>query len=550
LSASRFPPWPARRLPAGLLAAAFLLLLFSRRPEQLLSPQVWSEDGIHVLGDLLSRGWGSIADPLYDYLLLVPKLVSALSLWISFYHYPLVSTLLSWTVIVAVGVAIARSPTSLRAPAWCALAVFLVPSDPEVFGLPLYTFWWTTLLLLLAALWNDEGRGWGWRLAFIVLGGLSSPVIVLIPPALVARAFVARNSRHEWLAAAVAGLVAGVQVSIAFNYEHGPRVPVQFASVLQHTLPVLVGKFLAGSWGAKLPLLWAGVVLLATAAVLHVRRGQDRQTFWTLAYLLAGTLAMVAARVDPVYLDTRSIGPRYFFLPFVLIGWILVQCVAAEPRSPRGILGGLLLLAATANAVPVWSRSHVDVRWAEHVRSCARFPSYPIPILLDGTWYPLRYLTLPGSTCATFMSRGLWPAPRDVGSLPTLPYLQVEGGTPAGSNEPGTLESATMRGADAPRSSIPGYRVIGSYQGSEGATGEVRVRMTRNGRLRYRSGPGSGQVLTIVGHEREFSSWLPPAPEWIFLEFGHNDLPERFVVRIEDQGREPGQWSAVAIKEP
>jgi hypothetical protein len=371
-----------------LLAAAFLLLLFSRRPEQLLSPQVWSEDGIHVLGDLLSRGWGSIADPLYDYLLLVPKLVSALSLWISFYHYPLVSTLLSWTVIVAVGVAIARSPTSLRAPAWCALAVFLVPSDPEVFGLPLYTFWWTTLLLLLAALWNDEGRGWGWRLAFIVLGGLSSPVIVLIPPALVARAFVARNSRHEWLAAAVAGLVAGVQVSIAFNYEHGPRVPVQFASVLQHTLPVLVGKFLAGSWGAKLPLLWAGVVLLATAAVLHVRRGQDRQTFWTLAYLLAGTLAMVAARVDPVYLDTRSIGPRYFFLPFVLIGWILVQCVAAEPRSPRGILGGLLLLAATANAVPVWSRSHVDVRWAEHVRSCARFPSYPIPILLDGTWYP------------------------------------------------------------------------------------------------------------------------------------------------------------------
>jgi len=148
------------------------------------------------------------------------------------------------------------------------------------------------------------------------------------------------------------------------------------------------------------------------------------------------------------------------------------------------------------------------------------------------------------------MSQGLWPAPRDVGSLPTVPYVQVEGGIAAGSNEAGTLESATMRGADLQRSSIPGYRVIGSYHASEAATGEVRVRMTRNGRLRYRSGSSSGQVLTIVGHESEFSSRLPSAPEWVFLEFGNGNLPEQFVVRIEDQGREPGQWSAVAIREP
>jgi len=534
-----------------MLAAAFLLLLFSRRPAQLLSPQVWSEDGLHVVGDLLSHGWWSIAYPLYDYLLVVPRLVSAVSLWISFYYYPLVSTLVSWSVIVAVGVAIARSPTALRAPGWCALAVFLVPTDPEVFGLPLYTLWWMTLLLLLAALWNDEGRGWGWRLAFIVLGGLSSPVIALVAPALLARAFFARNRRHEWLAAAVAALIAGVQVSVALKYDYGPGwTPVPIASVLQHTLPVLVGKFVAGSWGAKAPLLWVATVLMAAVAVLHVRHGGERRTFWMLAYLLAGTLALVAFRVDPVYLDTRTIGPRYFFLPFVLISWILVQCVAAAPRSPQGVLAVLILLAAGANAVPVWSRSHADLRWAEHVRSCARFPSYPIPILTDGSATHLRYLTLPGSTCASLMSRGLWPTPPDVGRLPTLPYLQVEGGIAAGSDEPGALESATMRGADSQRSSIPGYRVIGSYEASEAATGEVRVRMTRNGRLRYRSGSSSGQVLTIVGHESEFSTGLPSAPDWVFLEFGNGNLPEHFVVRIEDQGREPGQWSAVAIREP
>ena len=128
--------------------------------------------------------------------------------------------------------------------------------------------------------------------------------------------------------------------------------------------------------------------------------------------------------------------------------------------------------------------------------------------------------------------------------------VAFEGGTAAGGNEAGVLESATMRGADMQRSSIPGYRVIGSYEPSEGSTGEVRVRMARNGRLRYRSGSSSGQVLAIVGHESEFSSRLPSAPEWVLLEFGNGNLPERFVVRIEDQGREPAQWSAVAIKDP
>ena len=96
---------------------------------------------------------------------------------------------------------------------------------------------------------------------------------------------------------------------------------------------------------------------------------------------------------------------------------------------------------------------------------------------------------------------------------------------------------------------IPGYRVIGSAGEPEAATGEVRVRMTRNGRLRYRSGSSSGQYLAIVGHEREFASRLPGVPEWVLLEFGNTSLPERFVVRIEDRGPEPEQWSAVAIRE-
>jgi hypothetical protein len=57
-----------------------------------------------------------------------------------------------------------------------------------------------------------------------------------------------------------------------------------------------------------------------------------------------------------------------------------------------------------------------------------------------------------------------------------------------------------------------------------------------------------GQSLQIVGHEQAFSAQLPPADEWLTLEFSNQRLPEEFTIRISDSGREWGDWSAVAIK--
>ena len=544
------PPWSYRLSGTAALGALFALLLFSRRPAQLLSPQVWNEDGTHVLAGLLARGWASLVEPVNGLVIVVPRLVSAVSLWISFYHYPLVSTLISWSLIVAVGIAIARSPTTLRARAWCAVAVFLVPSDPEVFGLPLYTFWWTTLLLLLASVWNDEGKGRYLRLGFILLGGLSSPVVALIVPVLVVRAFAARAPRDEQVAAALAATLACFQLFYVVKQGLGPYAPT-LSSLAINTLPVMVGKFAIGSWTGNKALLWVAAVVLLGIAAVHGLKDGERRTFWTLAYLLGGAIALSAGRVDPVYLEPRTVGPRYFFLPFVLLSWLLVQCAAAALRSPRGMLATVGLLAAAVNAVPGWSRSHGDLHWGDIVRTCARFPDYAIPVHFDGNPAKAWHFWLPGRVCADRMSKGLWPAPVDVASLPTLPYLKRDMAHARPGAEWGELVSATMQGADADRSSLPGYRVIGSFHGSDADVGDVKIRMSRGGQLRFRSGPvASGQVLTIVGHEAAFATRVPASPEWVMLDFSNSALPEQFVVRIEDRGRAPGEWSAVAIKAP
>jgi len=161
-----------RRLPPR----SFLLLLFfalgaSRRWGEFTCPQVWCEDWV-VIQNFAAHGWGSLFMPLNGYLVVAPRLLTGVALAVSLPWYPLVSAVLATGFSALVGLAVARAPTQLRGRLGCAIALFFVPCDPEVFGLPLYALWWAPVLLFLVALW-EEGDSWlGLRLLFVALAGL------------------------------------------------------------------------------------------------------------------------------------------------------------------------------------------------------------------------------------------------------------------------------------------------------------------------------------------------------------------------------------------
>src|SRR5690606_37439098 len=85
------------------------------------------------------------------------------------------------------------APTLLRYKFLCAVAILFIPSNPEVFVLPLYSFWWGTLLVFLALLWNTDSRGHVLRIFCISLGALSSPIVILCVPLFALRLFFYRN---------------------------------------------------------------------------------------------------------------------------------------------------------------------------------------------------------------------------------------------------------------------------------------------------------------------------------------------------------------------
>jgi hypothetical protein len=481
-------------------------------------------------------------EPVNGYLITLPKLISMLALSISVVHYPLVSSMLSAGCMGLVATAIARSPTRLHGRFLCALAVCMVPMDPEVFGLPLYMFWWSSLLLFLLVLWDEAQPKLAWRLLFLLAGGLSSPVVMLVFPLLLVRSYLYRQSRAELVLGAVACAIVALQGSYIAAGGGGTMPPLQH--ILLNLVPVFFGHFALGGLSTDPNWLWAGgagVLLLLMAWLWQARRSQ---LTWILAFLLAGAIAMVVLRVDPRVLNPRLTAQRYFFFPYVLMLWCLVQYAYLQRvRWRQYVILGLALMVMLSSTT-VWSQQHDDLQWADHVRSCRQFASYDIPVETNGSAQNAWRTRLPGTVCAELLDRA-WLKDAGTAAQPFAYTAYKERGTNGGAE----VLNNTMNGMDFFKSKIEGYRVIGSYRSSDADTGEVMLKLKRGASILYRNGPGHhGQSLQIVGHEQAFSAQLPPADEWLTLEFSNQRLPEEFTIRISDSGREWGDWSAVAIK--
>ena len=535
-----------------VLLIIFFILLASRRWEQLVSPQVWDEDGRDIIYGFIHYGWSEFLTPVNGYLITLPKMITALSLEVSFLYYPLVSTVLAWVFILLVGLAVALSPTKLKYKCLCALSIFVIPSDPEVFGLPQYTFWWVSLLLFLVILWDERRNDLCWRMFFLIIGGLSSPVIILISPILYFRVYMYRQYRAEVYLAFVATVLAFIQLLFMIGNSAGQIQPL--GSIVLNVVPTFFGMLLAGNMTEELTWLWflgTGLILLIAYSLI-----QDRYNIikWILIYLLIGSVALSVARVDPVDIHTSLVGPRYFFFPFILIYWNLIQIFEfSQTLKIRGILLAVITIISTMNAVPAWSRQHTDLHWAAHVYSCVYFPQYIIPVHYDGRKYTTWSLRINGETCSELLDDEWMHILLSENKKPVYAYTRMEVSLPESvpDLDAGTpmIISSTIAGSDYEKTSIDGYNVTGTFVTSDQDMGEMVLRLHRGDRLMYRSGPDDGgQSMIITGHEHEYIQELPIAEDWTILEFSNISLPDEFFLKITDQGQGWGQWFSVAIK--
>jgi hypothetical protein len=390
-----------------------VLALFIRRPDQFLRPYIWVEDGRNILPSYIEKGWASVFEPINGYYIISSKLISMAAFNLSFLHTPQLQALLVVLFTCGVILAVARAPTHLPRPLLCAITVLLIPTDPETFAVSLYSFWWAGLLLLVALLWDsDRGKQW-LRAIFIVIGGLSSPLIVLIAGLLGLRAAVdRRRSDFAILIVAIPCAVAqllniqpqGMAHKIGIN-------PLGLIGAADH----YVGFFLTGGYVIE-PIRSAGfgvlVTILLAFAAWRVRHQLNRY-FLLLVVTFIGVCLLNWVRHPDIYPHPFVAGPRYYFYPFVLLTWIGIWIAAVSSVPVRALFAAAYAFAL----VSAWfgpgvdrgmARRHDFIDWRAHILACANSETYEIPIHYVGFANDVWTVALTGEQCRRLIKESVF----------------------------------------------------------------------------------------------------------------------------------------------
>jgi hypothetical protein len=527
---------PARYV---FLFAIFFSLLFLRRWAQLLHPQVWDEDGTQILIGFVDHGFKSLAYPVNGYLILVPKLISLVSLSVSGLYYPLISTIITWIFIVCICVAIAVSPTWLRGGTLLAIAVLLVPSDPEVFGIPLYTFWWAGLLLFIVALWDEDSNDLKFRLPFVLLGGLSSPLIFVATPFLLIRALLFKAKRRE-VAVLVTACLCCLAQAIAMHRELSKITTGKIdANNLRLVLPKFLGCYLVGNFrhtGNNLLWFAAGFLIAFFIAAAGFIARQPR--YWFLAGLWFGSVVLIAARVDLSILQPRVAGPRYFFVPFVLLSWYLLAIVLDSSLKNIRWTAAALLFLSLLNCLPVLSRPQQDFQWAAHLSSCGRFEHYGIPISYDGRteWF----MDVSRNQCEVLQHSGLFTLRHSLNARSSYPYSikPLPTGPLDASGFAAMVAVVSGQGfkVGASTTTIPGFTVITPEFQDKDNVGRLTLQLHKGDKVLFRAGSSPNRQHISIQGRNEFLTSLTPTSAWAILEFSNDLLPEEFRVTFSGDG--------------
>jgi hypothetical protein len=383
-------------LKAFGLIAFTIAVLMARRPDQFAHPYIWIEDGTIILKGFAERGVAVMWEPLAGYLVLSTKLLSLSAFKLSVAWAPEIMVALITAFTCLVILAIAFSPTHLPLPWLCAIATLLIPTEPEVFAISELSFWWAGLLCVLALLWNAE-RGASWlRAGFLVFGGLSSPIGVPIAALLVLRALIERR-RSECLAAAVAVIVAGVQI----HTFRGTGYTVSYGNLLDPDLPLWsLNKFLAYFFaGHRYGGYYLGPVFLAVLchAIWRIR-ARVSPTF-VLLVLAWGAICVTAVLRAPIgIIDPMNSGARYFFYPFTLYAWMWIWIAVLSPLWVRSLVAAGFVMGI-GWAYKGMTRSHDTVDWRAHLAQCARSEDYALPVHFTGAANNMWYVWLTGREC-------------------------------------------------------------------------------------------------------------------------------------------------------
>lgn len=351
------------------LFALGIFILFSRKPDSLLNPQFWAEDGRNWYADAYNTGpILSLLTTEAGYYQTISRLIATVSLWFPLEYAPLVFN--ASAILIQVGVAMFIVSErcrplleDIKARYLLALMYLLLPNSWEVFGNLTNSQWHLALLVCLIIVASEPTTKLGrtFDLGATILAALSGPFCLLLLPVACIQSFLTR-SRQKLMISMILALGCMVQAYGLLTTTRevqsalGASFDLFFQIVGRHiVLGPLVG--IRGftrlqSWG-----LWnsisAGIVSIGALALAFYLFGkasaQIRLIMLYAAMICVTALAWPAVTLEPGQWAVIANNPtalRYWFVPgFAFCTCLTYLIFKGESKMSRYVSVGLLFIS-------------------------------------------------------------------------------------------------------------------------------------------------------------------------------------------------------------
>jgi len=356
-------------LPFWQQAGAFLLacgIVVSRRPDALIHPQFWAEDGHVWFAEAYNLGWGTALFRTYaGYFQTLPRLGAALALLVPLALAPLALNLIA--------IAVQALPVSLllsaRSSAWgslryrVAMAALLLalPNAREIGAIITNSQWVLALcaFLVLVAVAPKSNAGKLFDVFILMLCGLTGPFCVFLFPIAVWQAW-RKADVWRWMKAGLLAMLCLVQGWGLLVMDRGGRADAPLGAGASLFVRILGGHvFLGALVGCNQlasfsnPLVITALFCAAVVGVVLIAGCFARATVEMRLFVLFAFAIFAAALVSPESYPAAGFtrwqslaaagGVRYWFLPTLAFAWSLLWCFRSRIAVLRPLAACLLV---------------------------------------------------------------------------------------------------------------------------------------------------------------------------------------------------------------
>ncbi len=398
----------------AMLATLYLAALASRRPEILLTPQLWAEDGHIFYQQAHELGFfQALVVPYAGYMNTFPRLIAGLALLVPMAKAPLVFTIAG--LITQAMPAIYLSSARMREVAPLGVRVLVaalylgIPNVWRVHGNMTSSQWYLALLSLLIFVGSPPRSTWAtvFDVTVLALCCATGPFSILLLPIAV---IVAWRRRESWVVRRSAVFAAATILSVAAMQWSGSRLHPNIAQLgasfhglctmvaFQIVAPVFWGENPSARLASRPELLgflsYAGTAAGLALVLAALRRGPMA----VRCFLLFVALSLTASLASPlaslkelqwVAMQRPGAVHRYWLLPelAIIVSVVTIACTARH-RVTRAA-GAAMIVVMAMTAAGRWRMPPLpDLRFDRSVTAFEALPvgaQMRIPILPNWT---------------------------------------------------------------------------------------------------------------------------------------------------------------------